>query len=182
MNLNDVRRIINEEIIINEIFDRQLETEFTQTSKIINEYETIVYNFKTNSGVEYSLLFMFDELTEPNIFKYLKYESNEIKLIHIAFTLSDRLNTVDLIDFNDNTNNNETIELLSRISYLCNYFIDKHSDIFLYVVGNEHETNKLIIYNRIFENIFSNKFKKVNIYLDEYNSNVMVFIRKNMLK
>ena len=202
--MKNIKEIINEEIEnLNEIFDSKIKTEY----KIITstKYDAVTYQFSTKSGVVYDLEFYRNEISNQTklerkfrLCDIIKANCNDnTYAVDISFTIDDRLKNDDDIsddEYNKLTNNNETVELMGKISYLVDIFMRRHSDIKIYCIGvDSNEDNrgedKLIVYSRMFENIFRNNFIKFKgdseNYKDKDDNNIdtgIYFINKNILK
>lgn len=189
--------LIKEEIdkfMIDEYFDKSIETNYDEFNEEINGYDVTTYRFKTNGGESYGLNF-FDILVDTKIkmndnkklcdIIEVKSCYDSIRVTDIGFTVSSRVidnNDIDDELYAKNTGNNEQIELMARISFLINEFIKKTPNIKIYVVGkNTHET-KLLIYKKIFTNIFKNDYILVEGNSTGYEEGAMYFINKSIIK
>ncbi len=185
---------------INEIFDTPLQTDYITIERTINGFNTKTNRFKTLSGESYDLEFI-DTSVSPKIkldngstlCDILNINCNYfIGSIDIGFTLTSRtLKYDDNVDVDDeiendeystNTNKNESIEVMKRISYLVKEFINENSNINIYAIGrNTHET-KLLIYKKLFENIFKEDFILTEGISTGYKEGALYFINKKILK
>lgn len=158
-NKLSISDIFNE---LNEIFDKIIPTEF----KEVDYGSYMAYNFKTNSGSEYDLEFhpsfeLCDTVLNDTI--TLKEILNEeckkglIKCYDIAFTLTQVEDKDDPDEFEKETNKNEHLELMGRISYIIGLLIKKYNNIKLFVIGGS-KRNKMVIYKTLYNNHFSEQF------------------------
>jgi hypothetical protein len=198
--MKKIKTIIIEEIEkLNEILETKIETKYVEIKS--NIYDSITYRFKTNSGVSYDLEFYKNEIDSNlllnNSLKLCDIINIncdiKINIIDISFTTTDRLTNNDDISHQEYaklTNYNEMIELMARISYLINIFINKHTNIKIYCVGNDDSvdkeirgSDKIVIYQKMYDNIFSNNFKKLFGFSENYKSKeAFYFINKNIIK
>jgi len=150
------------ENLITEIFDSTIETEFKEIP--FDDY--IAYRFKTNSGNEYDLEFHYSEEDSTTIINHengttlgdILNKTGMIDCFDIAFTLTSVENKDNPDEFELETNLNEVNELFGRISYIIQILLKKYKKIKLFVIGSARR-NRLKIYEKIFENHFSNEFK-----------------------
>lgn len=148
------------EQLIDEIFDRKIETEFRE----INYDSYIAYRFKTSSDNEYDLEFHY--ATEPPTILLnngqtlgdLFNSSDPIECYDISFTLSNVDNKSNPNNFELETNLNEINELFDRIAYIISIIMVKYKKIKLFIIGGDAKRNRLKIYKKIFENQFANEF------------------------
>jgi hypothetical protein len=185
------RRIIKNKVllteffntVINEIFDKKIETAF----KEVDYGEYIAYKFKTDSGLSYDLEFHYssescDTLLNNEIeLKDLlinECDKGYINCFDIAFTLSMVYDKDNPNEFEKETNKHEHFELMGRISFIINKLIKKYSKIKLFVVGNS-KRNKNEIYKKVFENHFNDKFQIFNGISKWHNGESFFIIRKN---
>jgi hypothetical protein len=180
--------------LLNEYFDSILKTEYDEFLDNIDGYSAIIYKFKTNSKTSYDLEFINSQ--EPANLKISEYRFIDIikreYLINnylvdcwdIGFTLSNRIGKndryVDDETYKKETNKNEVIELMGRISYLCNIFLEKYKPNIL-IVGKDTDSRKLRIYLQIFKNIFKNNFEIFEGKSTGYYEGAYYFINKNIL-
>lgn len=178
---------------IDEIFDTKLETKYEIINKRIPGYSLTVYRFKTNTNTQYDLEFIktnidLNTLLNNNIpiSKILNINNAPtIRSIDIGFTLTERVendNDVQNSEYVKNTNKHETIELMSRITYLVNKFINDNQDIYIYVVGKNTDESKLNIYRKMFSNIFNNDYKMFEGESMGYEEGAIYFINNKILK
>lgn len=176
-----INRIIKE--TINESFESVINTDY----ELIEENSNIlIYRFKTNSGYTYDLEFITDFIKSDKNFyngKFLKdyIDSDYIEpTIDIAFVPSE-VNMEDRDSpelYTKETNRHETIELMGRISFLVKEFIKNNPRIKVYIIGKDTKEIKLSIYLKIFDNIFSDNFYKVEGRSSGYSSGAFYFIKK----
>ncbi len=183
---NILKNIINEEIMLFEILETKLETEFTET-RIANGDE---YSFKTNGGVEYLLHFFYrmleydDKIGDKNVGdliddKYFRY--SRIGCVAVGYTLGNWNGNPN--EYSIDTNKHEAIELFSRISYLVDVFKSKHVNNPIYIVGNENgDERRLKLYELLYKNIFNNDFEMFKGQYANYKNYAMFFISKKVLK
>ena len=114
---------------------------------------------------------------------------NFIPSVDIGFTLTSRMQNDNdnnyernSISYSQKTNKHESIELMSRISYLINEFIEIVPKIKIYVIGRNTKDFKLMIYKKMFNNLFGDKFIMVEGQSIGYEEGAMYFINKNILK
>jgi hypothetical protein len=155
---NKVLEIINEELMINEIFNTEIETAY----RIINYSDYVVFQFKTNLGNEYDLEFHDSEESNQIQFKsgktladYNLSKTEKVKCLDIAFTISSVIDKEEPNEFEKETNLNEYHELFARMIYICKKEIQKDKKHKLYVIGYSRR-NKNDIYLKIVENNFKN--------------------------
>lgn len=158
-NKISISEIFNE---LNEIFDKLIPTEF----KEIDYGSYIAYNFKTNSDSEYDLEFhtsfeRCDTILNDSIplSEILTEECKKglVKCYDIAFTLTQVEDKVNPEEFEKETNKNEQLELMGRISYIIGLLIKKYNNIKLFVIGGS-KRNKMIIYKTLYNNHFIKEF------------------------
>lgn len=198
--MKEIKLIINEEINnLNEIFDSKQKTDYSIIKS--DTYDSITYRFKTNNNISYDLEFYKNEINTDlllnNKFKLCNIIDIDcdykINVIDISFTTTDRLVNNDDISHNEYyklTNNNEIIELMARISYLINEYINKNPNIKIYCVGKDNSSdkeikgsNKLIVYQAMYDRIFSNRFEKFSGFSENYDSKeAFYFINKSLIK
>lgn len=175
INLNLISLITSE---LNEIFNRKLETPF----KEVHYDDYIAYEFKTNSGTSYDLEFHYSEelldteLNNSNITlgNVIKGNGRTVDCFDIAFSISNVVNKNNPDEFELETNKHEQFELFSRIAYIVDIVSQKYNKVKVFVVGSARR-NRLEIYKKIFENLFSDKF---NLYYGEsqYHYGTSLFI------
>ena len=71
---------------------------------------------------------------------------------------------------------------MGRISFLINLFVDNNRNINIFVIGKNTEEKKLLIYNKVFSNIFGDKFIVIEGISTGYNEGAFYFINKSILK
>ena len=178
----NINRIIRE--IINESFDKPIETKF----EVLMDDSVLIYRFKTNSDNYYDLEFINNIercdnklLNGKTLGDYLKC-GNTVKIIDLAFVPSE-LNLDDRHNhelYTKETNRFEHFELMGRLSYLINYYINDDQETNVFVVGKDTKEMKLKIYEKMFDNIFSSDFIKLEGYNSGYNNGCFYFIRKQL--
>lgn len=147
--------------VLNEIFDSVIETKY----EVIQEYPYIIFRFKTNLNNSYDLEFHFATTSNETklsnnktIGDYYKGDSGFITIVDIGFTPTEVLNKNDFEQYTKNTNRNEQIELMGRLTYLIQDFIKKQNKINIFVLGYDINDTKLKMYNKMILNHFSNNF------------------------
>lgn len=128
---------------------KEIEFNMIPTDYIIN-YTTLKnkkvesYDFDSKSGIGYSVYFLItnedDELLSNN--HYLNEYGDITNIPTIFFSLTNRGFGEN---FDDLTNNNEKLEVMGKIVYLINDYINKH-DYDIYSIG-EVDEKKMKFYN-----------------------------------
>jgi hypothetical protein len=184
-----INRIIRE--CLNESFERVIQTEFD----IINEgNDIIIYRFKTNGGNYYDVEFIEDvvrcdghildggvlgDYTET----FMVGGRCLIPTVDVAFVPSE----INISDRNNHelytkeTNRGELFELMGRISFLVDEFVNSNPEINNYVIGKNTKKTKLDIYKTMFNNIFSNQFTQLEGDNIGYDEGCYYFIKKRKL-
>jgi hypothetical protein len=196
---NDIVNLI-ENIIINEVLDDKLETEYKIKKNYLDEFKNklTTYSFKTDSGNEYDVDFYNETIDPEDIYinnnKFLsdfilEKHNNLSKAIILGFTHVD--NKKVKFDNNDygtiddpyikRTNKNEKYELLSRIIFLIDEFINKNNYKF-YIIGKNTYENNLNVYINIFKKLFQNKFEMVETDNSKSRYGSYYFMDKKILK
>lgn len=148
---------------LTEVFDSDISTDF----KVIDYGDYIAYNFKTNSGLEYDLEFHYTEEkcnTKLSNGKQLsdvlpkKCLDNEVSGFDIAFTMTSVSDKHNPDEFESESNKGEHVELFGRISNIIKRVMKNHIKYDLFIVGFSRR-NKNQIYQKIFQNHFSNDFE-----------------------
>lgn len=187
-----VERTILINNIIKNVLGESFESEIPTEYKEIRLGKTILgYRFITNSGNSYDLEFIFnymlkeqidDEIYE-NIPNYYKSEHGAVLTVDLAFVPSE-INIEDRDNqeiYNRDTNRDEVFELMGRISFLVKDFIKNNRNINVFIIGKNTKEMKLSIYKKMYENIFSNNFMKMEGYNDNYPSEgSFYFIKKTL--
>jgi hypothetical protein len=202
MIFNKIILLIKEEINnfvssekLNEIFNEVIRTEYEIISKYIKGFNVFTFRFKTNSGETYDLDFFKNRLLlstqfdgDHNFYDILKNVDDEkyLKCSDIGFTVTSRYvnngENINNADYNENTNKNETIELLGKLSFLIKEFIKLHSEYKIFVIGKDTDEIKLKIYKHIFQNIFSNEFIMFSGNSNDYDNGAFYFINREIIK
>lgn len=180
-----INKVITE--TLNESFESIIETNF----KIIEEGDITIYRFKTNSGNEYDLEFIFDttkcdtpiegglyldRLTKTqNIGGFCRIPTVDIAFVPSEINLSDRENP-EL--YTKETNRGEQFELMGRISYLVKQYLKNNPQQKVFIIGKNTKETKLKIYETIYNNIFSSEFIKVEGQNEGYPEGCVYFIKK----
>lgn len=117
----------------------------------------------------------FSDIIKPQFFTY-----GLIPGIVISFTSANWNGKPE--SYSDDTNNNQPVELLSRISYLIREYKSKHR-INIYIVGNDKgDDRRLRTYEYLFKNLFSSEYKIFKDKFMNYKKYAMFFISKQILK
>jgi hypothetical protein len=188
---------------INEVYDNPIKTEY---EKIFDNYEfgyfIDIYRFVTNSGNSYDLDFLKDTINTNRVLilnnneklsSIIKDEYGEnINYIELGFTPTEIKDITididpDIIGTEDDpyilrTNRNEQYELLNRISFLILEYVKNNPAILIYSIGKNTHENNLNSYIYVFNKIFSNKFKMVDVKNPHFEYGSFYFINKNILK
>lgn len=191
---NRIEAIINEEfnMFINEIFDKEISTEYTELHTKIDIFDATVYRFQTNSNTSYDLEFIYnyvlgrDKLEDGSkLYQHINnLKPNETyDSVDIAFTLTERVkdnNDIDDIIYGAESKKNEPIELMGRIQYLIKEFIKTNNNINVFVIGKNTKSGKLSMYMKLFDNIFSTNFNTIEGNHHGYMEGAIYFINKNV--
>lgn len=169
------------EQVLNEIFDSVIETKYN----VIQEYPYIIFRFKTNSNNSYDLEFHFATTSNETklnngkiIADYYKGESGFITIVDIGFTPTEVENKNDFDQYTKNTNRNEQIELMGRLTFLIQDFIKKQNKVNVFVLGHDTNNTKLKMYNKMILNNFSNNFIIIDGKSWQFESGATYLIRK----
>jgi len=192
-----IKSLIKEELnrLIVEVFEGELNTNYQELSQKYDTYNVITYRFETNSKTSYDLEFIFnyvlgnEKMSDGSeLYTHIlnMKRTDYMESIDIGFTLSDRINnfgldSIEANEFTKNSNKNEPIELMGRISYLIKMFINSNENINIFIVGKNTDRSKLKIYRTIFKNIFSNNFILLEGEHHGYNDGALYFIKKTIL-
>ena len=183
--------------MIDEIFEKSIETEFEITKSVLNGYPLTIYRFKTNGGTQYDVHFIntmvrpaFIQLIDGSDFCDVITDDlcdAVLNSIDIGFTISSRITYNNDLDidpeiYGQNSNKNEPVEVMGKISYLINTFINDNPNIKIYAVGKNAHPTKIIIYKKIFTTIFAHDFILVEGDSTGYDEGAMYFINKSILK
>jgi hypothetical protein len=173
-----INKIINEELMkfniieaINSLISTKYEKILDSKSKNTN-YIADTYRFMSNNNNSYDV-----EFYEINIiFKYIKlldgsflpdlYNEVATKGIILAFSPTEIDKTKipdDIIGTMDDpsikkTNRFEQYEVLGKVAYLIQEYMNNNPQYDVYVIGKNTHKNNLTIYQYIFKNIFANNF------------------------
>lgn len=164
---NHINRIIRESI--NESFESIIPTEY----EIIKENTIIIYRFKTSNDYSYDLEFIEDVMEcDFNLNDNIKLGDivecfnvlgrNYIQTTDLAFVPSE-INTDDSENselYSKETGRGEQFELMGRLSFLVKEYIKNNEYVDVFVIGKNTKDMKLKIYEKMFDNIFSDKFLK----------------------
>ena len=124
--LNSLIKEELDKLMIDEIFDRKLETAYEEINDNINGFRVKTFRFKTNSNEQYDLNFFFNwtdvEIKMSNnkkLIDIIQTQNEEfIRSVDIGFTLTSRITKDSDIDdelYNLNTNKNVVKSALSRV-------------------------------------------------------------------
>jgi hypothetical protein len=187
------KEIVNEEInnFIFEILDTLISTEYDilKDNKYAGFYFDI-YRFKSNSGNYYDVDFYKSEINPNEYDNISKYFSNvnKLKIIDIGFTSTnyDRTEPINLENpendpYVKRTNKNEQYEVLGKVGYLIQEYINNNPDINVYAVGKNSNSLNLAAYLQMYKNIFANKFILIEDRSENYNGDDAYYFIKNNL-
>jgi hypothetical protein len=178
-----INRVIKK--VLRESFERETKTDY----EIVDLGGDIVgYRFQTTQNNSYDLEFITDMMAssevDEKVFKMIsdKYKINNrfIEVTDIAFVPSE-INLDDRENHNlytKETNRQEQFELMSRISYLIKEYIKNNPNINIYVIGKNTKTSKLKMYMKVFDNLFSENFIKLEGEGSGYEEGCFYFIKK----
>jgi hypothetical protein len=178
-----INRVIKK--VLRESFEREIKTDY----EIVDLGGDIVgYRFQTTQNNSYDLEFITDMMAssevDEKVFKMIsdKYKINNrfIEVTDIAFVPSE-INLDDRENHNlytKETNRQEQFELMSRISYLIKEYIKNNPNINIYVIGKNTKTSKLKMYMKVFDNLFSENFIKLEGENSGYEEGCFYFIKK----
>ena len=123
--------------LINEIFEKPIQTEYTIQTENSEKYDECWYKvlFKSESSTEYRLDI------------WPTFEKNKGLVNHISFSLSDR-NFIDdgAEKYEKLTGKNEMIEILNRLNYVIQDLISKKKIVNYFCIGLTELENKNDIY------------------------------------
>lgn len=172
--------IIKEEVFINEIFDKEIPTEY----QIIDFGSHTTFRFQTNLQTFYDVEFHESyeygdtAFESDNILENYFPDQEIVPCIDVGFTLTERENKDDSYEYEKESNKHEYIELFGRIVYILKKENKKKSSYNLFVIGFS-KRNKNEIYYQIVKRHFSNDF-----YIESgdsshhYGGNSLFLIRK----
>jgi hypothetical protein len=178
-----INRVIKK--VLRESFEREIKTDY----EIVDLGGDIVgYRFQTTQNNSYDLEFITDMMAssevDEKVFKMIsdKYKINNrfIEVTDIAFVPSE-INLDDRENHNlytKETNRQEQFELMSRISYLIKEYIKNNPNNNIYVIGKNTKTSKLKMYMKVFDNLFSENFIKLEGENSGYEEGCFYFIKK----
>lgn len=191
-----IKSLIKEQFdkIISEVIERELITKYVIIKRKIDVYDAIVYRFNSNSNTSYDLEFILSDVRGKDIMDdglklyqhILDMKPNEIyDSVDIGFTLTDRVISNDDINHEEyikDSNLNESIEVLSRIQYLVKEFMRNNDNINVFVIGKNTKNSKLILYKKMYSNIFKNDFIMIEGNHYGYNEGALYFIKKDIFR
>ena len=174
--LYNLKDLIKEEtkLFINEVFDNLIPTEFKVIKKI--KYDDTYYDqylFSTNSGEKYEVDFFTTILDLSQLINVKEFFPNDefIKCIDIGFTAFNNVRTdihdlgimnIDPNNYIKRTNNKEQYEVLGKVAYIINYYINSHTKQKIYAIGGSDQSNL-----RVYNNMFNKLFKSFTMIKDE---------------
>lgn len=142
------------EFILNEIFAKPKETDFVigrEKSKYFNDKMNYYSTFKTSSGQEYVVDFV-----------YVQEKNGQFKndnIFNLSFTTKENRDLTDYKKYEDETNKKELIELTKRLIYVVIESIDtiklKYKNVII-LIGETENTQKIDFYRNIINNSFPN--------------------------
>jgi len=177
---NLINKVIK--VVLNESFESQIETDY----EMVDEGKIIIYRFNTNSGNSYDLEFIYspllvkhEKLTNGSMLGDYVTKENTIAM-DIAFVPSE-INMDDRENhelYTKETGRDEVFELMGRISYLVKVFIKNNPNVDIFVIGKNTKDMKLKIYNKMYDNIFSNEYLRLEGVDGGYDEGCFYFIKK----
>jgi hypothetical protein len=190
--LYKLNELINEEVknIIFEIFDKLIPTEYTVVKDI--KYGEFIYDqyvFTTKSNQKYEVDFYHTILNLNKLKNVIEYFPNEkiINCIDIGFTIFNNVDN-DYHDYgiegtlNDpylkRTNKNEQYEVLGKVAYIVNEYIEKHPEQKIYAIGKNTYKSNLKTYEYMYEKLFK-FFIKIEDKSENYNEGAIYFIKNH---
>lgn len=187
--------IINEEIFNKTILDEGIQP-ISVEYDIYLDSNLDVYRFKTNKGYSYDVDFFKDKIYPDKIIivdtnEYLSTVLNDdiISLVEIGFTPTEVKNNTDQKDFGtindpyiERTNRNEVIEVLGKVLFLVNEYINKNPTYKIYALGTNTHNNNINVFSMLFEQYFSDKYEKFKVREPKRNYNHYYFINFDILK
>lgn len=189
-----IKSLIKKEFdkLINEIFDSKIKTDYETIKKTFDGFNVEAYRFESKNHNQYDLEFLFNvqltdfRLDNGEIFsEYLNSNIKYFETVDIAFTLSERIKNDDNIEHKEYTRNteyNEQLDVLGRIVYLVDVFINEHPEINVYVIGRNTHKTKINAYKKMFSNIFSSQFIMFEGESIGYSEGAIYFINEKIIK
>jgi len=185
------KEIVNEEInnFVFEVLDKTIPSEYEIIlNNIYAGYKYDIYRFKTISENIYDVDFYKSNINPKkyeNINKYFS-NANNLKTIDIGFTLNnyDRTEPITLENPEDDpyvkrSNKNEQYEVLGKVGYMIEEYINNNPDINVYAIGKNSNSSNLAAYLQMYKNIFVNKFILIEDKSENYNGDdAYYFIKK----
>lgn len=135
------------------------------------------YIFSTNSSHKYEVDFVKKILRlkdQPELSNY--FNDKRIVCIDINFTIFDNNKRYSTHEYTQKTKLNEQYEVIGKLIYCIQTFVQKNKNILLYSVGKDF-TNNLDLYKQIQQNNFPN-FDVVEDFSEEYKKGAIYFIKK----
>jgi hypothetical protein len=143
---------------INEIKYQSLKTDFIydfEKSKHFENQFNYIYKFRTNSGNEYAVDFIYlcDEIG--------KYKGRDI--YNISFTLAENRNFDNYVDYEKQTTLNESHEIIKRLIFIFNDFNKRFGKGCIYLIGETEDKRKINWYRDLIKNSFDNIIETVDV-------------------
>ena len=198
-----INNIILEEVCnyitnLHEIIDKEIETEYD----IINTQQqgnfVEIYRFKTTKGTSYDIEFfdtfvaakqrfinkktgqtaMFNDFVNDKFLDEKSYFSMDIGFV----PTNRKTNNITHQDYIKNTNKYEQLDVFGRLIYLLNEYIKDNPHINIYAFGNNTDKNKINVYLRLYNKLFSKDFENFSGESLFYKNGSEYFINKKILK
>lgn len=186
---------------LTEIYEKPIKTDYEEISRYFSDDVYLdTYRFKTESGHSYDLDFIIssinlngvrtknntqigklitDDIDEENLsYRDIGFTPTEIKNIEIDVNIYGSKND----PYIKRTSRNEQYELLNKISYLINEYVNNNPHVYIYTIGKNTKEHNLSTYLYIFKKIFSNDFELFDVRLLDYTYGSFMFINKEILK
>ena len=142
------------EFILNEIFAKPKQTDFVigrEKSKYFNDKMNYYSTFKTSSGQEYVVDFVYVQEKDG------RFKNDNI--FNLSFTTKENRDLTDYKKYEDETNKKELIELTKRLIYVVIESIDtiklKYKNVII-LIGETENPQKIYFYRNIINNSFPN--------------------------
>jgi hypothetical protein len=185
-----LNELLNEEInnFISEIFDKLIPTEYKTVNNIeYGDFSYDQYIFSTKSNEKYEVDFYYTTLRLNKLSNLSNYYPNEnlINCIDIGFTLFNDVNN-GYHDFGiegtpddpyiKRTNKNEQYEVLGKVAYIINEYIETHPQQKIYAIGKNTYKSNLKAYEYMYSKLFKS-FTMVEDISDYYEEGAIYFIK-----
>lgn len=176
--------IIDFDNFLNEISTHKTETDYKFEIVQHTSYDDeVVYRYIFNSKNNNTYILDFEPLYEEiKNNEFLKKSKNILtstinnekyaKIISVEFTISGRTEN----DYNEPTNINENYDVLSRVSYLIDLFLNNFAHFDIYIIGYVNN-KKLSLYSN-YHKLFKN-FNIVEAKSDYFIGGLSTFFIKN---